>query len=197
MGLPPWGGPPEVPGAPQGSPGVTELWKKLQKFPKIIWKLYMHQNTSNYNSDIHFRPPGLLGGSWEGQNGFLASPGGYLEARAPIFFLSVLYWPIEQDWGGPEARFWFHLFITAAYHCTMCTLGSFFSSRPSELRHIFKSQDCHTIQHIFVLTRSVWRKIEKIQFSRVSNSKFVIFPQIFPCSGHRAISYSPGATTGL
>ena len=114
VGLPPWGGPPEVPGAPQGSPGVTELWKKLQKFPKIIWKLYMHQNTSNYNSDIHFRPPGLLGGSWEGQNGFLASPGGNLEARAPIFFLSVLYWPIEQDWGGPEAKFWFHLFITTA-----------------------------------------------------------------------------------
>ena len=24
----------------------------------------MHQNTSNYNSNIHFRPPGLLGGPW-------------------------------------------------------------------------------------------------------------------------------------
>ena len=32
----PRGGPPKVPGAPQGSSGVTELWKKLQKFPKII-----------------------------------------------------------------------------------------------------------------------------------------------------------------
>ena len=82
-------------------------------------------------------------------------------------------------------------------HCTMCTLGSFFSSRPSELRHIFKSQDCYTIQHMFVLTRSVWRKIEKIQFSRVSNSKFVIFPQIFPRSCYRGIKYSPVATTGF
>ena len=79
----------------------------------------------------------------------------------------------------------------------MCTLGSFFSSRPSELRHIFKSQDCYTIQHMFVLTRSVWRKIEKIQFSRVSNSKFVIFPQIFPRSCYRGIKYSPVATTGF
>ena len=73
----------------------------------------------------------------------------------------------------------------------MCTLGSFFSSRPNALRHIFKSQDCHTIQHIFVPTRSVWRKIEKIQFSRVSNSKFVNFPQIFPCSNYKICPIIP------
>ena len=115
-GTPSGGAPPGTPQPPQGSPGVTEFWKKLQKFPKIILKLDMHQNTPNYNSDIHFRPPGLLGGPWGAQNGFLASPGGYSEARAPIFFLSVLYWPIEQGWGGPEARFWFHLFIRTAYH---------------------------------------------------------------------------------
>ena len=64
--------------------------------------------------------------------------------------------------------------------CTMCTLYSFFSSRPSAVRHILKSYYRHTIQHIFVPTRSVERNIEKIWFLWASNSKFVIFPQIFP-----------------
>ena len=36
VGYSPWGGPPVTPQPPQGSPGVTEFWKKLQKFSKII-----------------------------------------------------------------------------------------------------------------------------------------------------------------
>ena len=35
-GVPFRGGPPRAPGAPQASLGVTEFWKKLQKFLKII-----------------------------------------------------------------------------------------------------------------------------------------------------------------
>ena len=46
----------------------------------------MHQNTPNYNSNIHFGPPGFLGGALGGENGFLAGPGGFSEARAFIFF---------------------------------------------------------------------------------------------------------------
>ena len=46
----------------------------------------MHQNDPNYNSNIHFGPPGFLGGALEGENGFLAGPGGFSEARAFIFF---------------------------------------------------------------------------------------------------------------
>ena len=51
-----------------------------------------------------------------------------------------------------------------ALHCTMCTLYSFFSSRPSEVRLILKSPKCCTIQHKFVPARSVERNIEKIRF---------------------------------
>ena len=36
VGYPPGGAPPGTPQPPQGSPGVTELRKKLQKFSKII-----------------------------------------------------------------------------------------------------------------------------------------------------------------
>ena len=46
--------------------------------------------------------------------------------------------------------------------CTMCTLFSFFSPRPNEVRHILKFPCCHTIQHIFVPARSIEGKMEKI-----------------------------------
>ena len=82
-------------------------------------------------------------------------------------------------------------------HCTMCTLYSFHSSRPNEVGHTIKSNNCYTIQHIFFPTRSVERNTEKTQFLWVSNSKFVIFPQIFPCSNYRVINYAPVATTGF
>ena len=73
----------------------------------------------------------------------------------------------------------------------MCTLYSFFSSRPSAVIHILKSYYRHTIQHIFVPTRSVERNIEKIWFLWASNSKFVIFPQIFPCSNYKICPIIP------
>ena len=50
VGYPPGGGPPQPHSPPQGSPGVTEFWKKLQTFSTIIYKLYMHQNTPNFNA---------------------------------------------------------------------------------------------------------------------------------------------------
>ena len=46
---------------------------------------------------------------------------------------------------------------------------------------------------MFVPAPSVEGKIEKIQFPCVSKSKFVIFPQIFPCSNYGAMKYSPEA----
>ena len=85
-------------------------------------------------------------------------------------------------------QFLWHLDIV---HCTMCTLLSFFSSRPSALRHILKFLTRQTIQHIFVPTRSVERNIEKIRFSWVSNSKFMIFPQIFPRSNYKICPIIP------
>ena len=39
------GAPPGPLRPPQGRPGVLEIWKKLQKFPNMILKIYMHQNT--------------------------------------------------------------------------------------------------------------------------------------------------------
>ena len=65
----------------------------------------MHQNTPNYNSNIHFWPPGFLGGALGGQNGFLAEPGGFSEARAFVFFLNVLYWSTTKFWGGDIVKF--------------------------------------------------------------------------------------------
>ena len=76
-------------------------------------------------------------------------------------------------------------------HCTMCTLDSFFSFRPSALGHIVQPEDCHIIEHIFVPTRSVERNFEKIRFPWVSNSKFVNFPQIFPCSNYKMCPIIP------
>ena len=49
-------------------------------------------------------------------------------------------------------------------HCTMCTLYSFFSFRPSAVGHIVQPRDCHIIEHIFVPTHSVERNNEKIRF---------------------------------
>jgi len=73
--------------------------------------------------------------------------------------------------------------------CTMCTLFSFFSPRPNEVRHILKFPCCHTIQHIFVPARSVEGKMEKNWFPWLSNSRFVILPQIFPCSNYRILAF--------
>ena len=41
----------------------------------------MHQNTPNYNSNIHFGPPGYPGGVSGAQNLKIAVPGGYLKDR--------------------------------------------------------------------------------------------------------------------
>ena len=76
----------------------------------------------------------------------------------------------------------------ASLHCTMCTLYSFFFfPRPSEVRlpKILKSAKCYTIQHKFVSACSVEGNIEKIRFPWASNSKFVIFSQIFPRSNYK------------
>ena len=67
----------------------------------------------------------------------------------------------------------------------------FFSSRPSEVRLILKSPKCCTIQHKFVPARSVERNIEKIRFPWASNSKFVIFSQIFPRSNYKICPIIP------
>ena len=59
----------------------------------------MHQNTPNYSSNIHFRPPGYPGGASGAQNLKIAVPGGYLKDRiwvlwnfCPIFGHLTLFW---------------------------------------------------------------------------------------------------------
>ena len=60
----------------------------------------MHQNTQNYNSNIHFGPPGYPGGASGAQNLKIAMPGGYLKDRiwdlwnfCPIFgHLTLFGW---------------------------------------------------------------------------------------------------------
>ena len=84
-----------------------------------------------------------------------------------------------------------HCTHTGALHCTMCTCGTERSAGLNKLGHILKCLNCYTIQHIFVPFCSVRRSMGKFQFSWASNSNFVIFSQIFPCSNYRAIEYSP------
>ena len=86
---------------------------------------------------------------------------------------------------------WCWLLWSERSQCTMCTLYSFFSFRPSVLGHILQPEDCHIIEHIFVPTHSVERNIEKSRFPWASNSKFVIFPQIFPCSNYKLCPIIP------
>ena len=61
---------------------------------------FIHQNTPNFNSNTHFRPPEYPGGASGGQNLKMALPGGYLEDRiwvlwnfCPIFgHLTLFRW---------------------------------------------------------------------------------------------------------
>ena len=65
-----------------------------------------------------------------------------------------------DDWEAVGLPWWaLHL-----DHCTMCSLYSFFSIRPSEVRHVIKFHGYIAIKHIFILARSVEWKIEKIGF---------------------------------
>ena len=61
--------------------------------------------------------------------------------------------------------------------CTMRTLSSSNSSGLFALRHILKNLKKYTIEHIFFLVQTTWRKIEKIRFSWISHSKFSNFVQ--------------------
>ena len=74
--------------------------------------------------------------------------------------------------------------VSVNWQCTMCTCGTKPSAGMNKLGHILKFVFCYTIQHIFVPFCSVRRNMGKFQFSWASNSKFVIFSQIFSCSNY-------------
>ena len=50
----------------------------------------MHQNTPNYNSNIHFGPLGPVGGALEGENLQEGVGGGFSEERALVPFSKCL-----------------------------------------------------------------------------------------------------------
>ena len=60
----------------------------------------MHENTLNYNSNIHFGPLWSLGVALGGQNLHGGVVGGFSEARALVFFLIILNWSIKEVLGG-------------------------------------------------------------------------------------------------
>ena len=78
-------------------------------------------------------------------------------------------------------------------HWLQCTMHTyvFFSFRLRAVWHIVQPPDCHIIQDIFNPSLSVERNNEKIRFPWVSNSKFVIFPQIYPCSNYKIFPNVP------
>ena len=75
----------------------------------------MHQKTPNLNHNIHFRPPGFLGGPWGGQNGFWASPGVFSEARALVFFLNAFILVHLTLLGGAPSQ----ILTLPYYHTTL------------------------------------------------------------------------------
>ena len=73
--------------------------------------------------------------------------------------------------------------------CTMRTLYSIFSSQPNEVGHDFTLHNCDIIQHIFFPTPSIARKTLSWTFLWASNSKFVIFPELYPCINYRILAF--------
>ena len=106
VGYPVGGAPPGPLKPPQGPQGVTEFWKKLQKFPKILWKLYMHQNTPNNNSKTHFGLLGLPGGALGGQKVILLGPRFFLVKSMWSFRQNILYLSQVSGLGGHGTWFW-------------------------------------------------------------------------------------------
>ena len=76
-----------------------------------------------------------------------------------------------------------------SWQCTMCTLYSIFSSQPNKMGHDITLPYCDIIQHIFIPTRSVARKTLLWTFLWASNSKFVIFPELYPCINYRILAF--------
>ena len=60
----------------------------------------MHENTLNYNSNIHFGPLWSLGVALGSQNLHGGVVGVFSEARALVFLLNILNWSIKEVWGG-------------------------------------------------------------------------------------------------
>ena len=100
-----------------------------------------------------------------------------------VIFTSILLWDV-----GLDQYLLVHI-VTFSVHNVY--IVQFFSPRPSAVGYIVQPHTCHIIEHIFVPTRSVEGNIEKIRFSWVSNSKFVIFPQIYPCSNYKIFPNVP------
>ena len=61
----------------------------------------------------------------------------------------------------------------------MCTFWNICSVGLIKVGHILKFVICYTIQHIVVPFCSV--RLGNFNFRESQNSKFVIFPQLFPC----------------
>ena len=79
----------------------------------------MHQNSQNFDSNIHFRPSGLFGGALGAQNGFWVSPGGKSEARALVFFSKRLVLVHLTFLGGVPSQI-----LTLPYYHTPLIMAS-------------------------------------------------------------------------
>ena len=82
----------------------------------------------------------------------------------------------------------FKLIILKTLQCTMGTLYSFFSSQLNEVGYDFTLHNWDIIQHIFPPTSSLARKTLLWMFLWASNSKFVIFPKLYPCINYRILA---------
>ena len=88
----------------------------------------MHQNTPNYNSNIHFGPPGYPRGVSGAQNLKITVPGGYLKDRIWVL------WNFCPIFGHLRLFGWLKLkILTLVVYPTPLPIGILFST--SALNH--------------------------------------------------------------
>ena len=114
----------------------------------------------------------------------------------PYFFRSPVLEFLKRCWHWSRCRHWSRCWHwcwcwhwNKCCHCTMCCLYSIFSSQSNELGHDLTPHNCDIIQHIFSPTRSIARKTLLWTFLWASNSKFVIFPELYPCINYRILAF--------
>ena len=98
----------------------------------------MHQNTPNYNSNIHFGPPGFLGGGAQGVKMVLCRARGFFGSESARFFSKCLILVHYKVLGGDIVKFSFHPFIYTPY-----------------LREHFCRMDMSNFGHIYVVQRRI------------------------------------------
>merc|ERR1719397_173126 len=127
----------------------------------------MHQNTPNYNSNIHFGPLGYPGGASGAQNLKIAVPGGYLKDRiwvlwnfCPVFGHLTLFW-----WSNLK------VLTLVVYHTPLLILAA---------HHYISSENSSSFQKNKSCPKLFLMSISRIKVWAISEKKKKHFRAFFP-----------------